>query len=456
MLSLLLDFESVMSTIGRVLLAFVILMFMILIHETGHYTAGKILKFKINEFAVGMGPKILSHKKKNGEVVSLRLLPLGGFCAFEGEDGDSPSEGSFNSQKPWKRLIVLFSGAFFNFVSAVLICIFLFGVYGETVAQVNYVYEYAPAENQILEPGDIIYKINGKNVFVLDDLSRYMDDEMEIVVIRGSHETNIGGFSVMQGGEEVTIKGVTRQQFYSVSVATTSAAFTSTDGSLTLTEGITLYRLYNKDDPSEGGLLSSEGDFETYLNQITGDTCVLTVVAAKGYDEKGDYDGTFVEYMFEIPTEEVKSMITVTEASYTGVGMSISYTSYKSYFGNALLRVLPYCGEVALLVLRTLGGLFTGAVGLNDIGGPVTTIKMTSQVVSYGFPNILRLIVLISVNLAVFNLLPVPALDGCRMVFVVIEWIARRPINRKVEAWINGIGLILLLGFVILVDILKL
>ena len=138
MLNLLCDFASVMSTVGRVLLAFVILMFMVLIHETGHFTAGKLLGFKINEFAIGMGPKIFSHTKKNGEVVSLRMLPLGGFCAFEGENEDgSENPASFNNQKPWKRLIVLFAGAFFNFVSAVLIAIIAFSCYGDNVAVVR-------------------------------------------------------------------------------------------------------------------------------------------------------------------------------------------------------------------------------------------------------------------------------------------------------------------------------
>ncbi len=83
--------------------------------------------------------------------------------------------------------------------------------------------------------------------------------------------------------------------------------------------------------------------------------------------------------------------------------------------------------------MRTLGGLITGAVGIDQVGGPITTISMTSQVVAMGFGSVLKLIVLISVNLAVFNLLPVPALDGCQMVFVLIEWIARKPVNRKVQ-----------------------
>lgn len=464
MLNLLSNFQSVMSTIGRVLLAFVILMFMILIHETGHYLSGKLLKFKINEFAVGMGPKILSKKKKNGEIVSLRLLPLGGFCAFEGEDGETKTEGAFNAQKPWKRLIVLFSGAFFNFVSAVLICVFLFGFYGETVATVNTVYDYAPSMNRQLQAGDIIYKINGKKVFMLDGLSRYMSDEMDIVVLRG--------------GKEIPLKGVTLNDYCSVSIQSLGGHtyVSTTDGKRELEAGDMIYRIYDKNKPaaaeSNSSLISAKGDFDAKLLDIEGDTCIVTIIAPTGYDDDGNYDGTYIEYSYEIPTSELKAALNyseltqneletatnlvIAESEYNGIGMSISYIAYKFPLGTAISRVLPYCGEVAMLVLRTLGGLFTGAVGLNDIGGPITTISMTSQVVSYGFASVLALIVLISVNLAVFNLLPVPALDGCRMVFVLIEWIAGRPINRKVEAWINTVGLILLLGFVILVDLLKL
>ncbi len=491
------SFTEIMSWIGRVLLAFVILMFMVLIHETGHYTAGKLLKFKINEFAVGMGPKILSKTKKNGEVVSLRLLPLGGFCAFEGEDGDVQVEGAFNAQKPWKRIIVLVSGAMFNFISAILICVILFSAYGENVAVVNKVYDYAPTFNQQLQPGDIIYKINGKDVFVLDNISRYMTDEMTVTVIKPN-------------GTLQTYEGVKCQTFYSYNITDVKGTFIADGRKLAVEDAISQI---------DGKTLYQQGDLLKYLDEA-GDTCLVSVVANKEYvytmktsdmlnaitvrdtfynvtavngkftadghdlavgdliykiDEKvlnkpsdlqkylkqaGETCTVTVlsekEFVYEMKTSDMRNSVSVNESPYNGIGMGIHYETHKFSFGTALLRVFPYCGEVAMLVLRTLGGLFTGAVGLNDIGGPITTISVTSQVVSYGFASILSLIVLISVNLAVFNLLPVPALDGCRIVFVIIEWIAGKPINRKVEAWINGIGLILLLGFVILVDLLKL
>ena len=104
-----------------ILLALVILLVMITVHEFGHYCAGKILGFKINEFAIGFGPKLYSRTKKDGEVFSIRALPLGGFCAFEGEDEDGKSNPqAMNNQPAWKRLIVLLSGVGFNFLFGVL------------------------------------------------------------------------------------------------------------------------------------------------------------------------------------------------------------------------------------------------------------------------------------------------------------------------------------------------
>ena len=112
----LLAFSDVMKTIGSVLLAILILLAMITVHEFGHYVAGKIFKFKINEFAIGFGPALFNRTKKNGEVFSVRALPLGGYCAFEGEDEENSHPDAFNNKKPWQRIIVLFAGAFMNYL----------------------------------------------------------------------------------------------------------------------------------------------------------------------------------------------------------------------------------------------------------------------------------------------------------------------------------------------------
>ena len=433
MLNLLCDFASVMKTIGYVLLAFVVLMVMVLIHETGHYTAGKLLGFQINEFAIGMGPKILSKKKKNGEVFSLRLLPLGGFCAFEGENDDVENPKAFNRQKPWKRLIVLFSGAFFNFVSAILIAIIVFSAYGETVVVVNNVYEYAPEANyQQIQSGDVIYKVNGRRVYILDSLSRYFtDDEMTLTVLRPDGVDENGNAVYV----EKTLTNITQGTFTTFTLTKVDGNFADANNRK-LKVGDTVYKINDR-------LICQADDWDEGLNAV-GDTFTLTVTDGEHY------------YTYEMAKSYFNSDVVAEPQAYTGIAMSIHYDKFKFGLGEVLIRVVPYCCEVGMLVLRTLGGLLTGAVGIESVGGPITTISMTTQIVSTGFANVLMLIVLISVNLAVFNLLPVPALDGCQMVFVIIEWIAGKPINRKVQSYINGIGLVVLIVLMLLIDILKL
>ena len=365
------SFESVMDAILYIFIALLILMFMITIHELGHYLAGKIFKFKINEFSIGMGPKLFSRKnKKTNEVFSIRLIPLGGYCAFEGEDEDNASEFAFNNQKPWKRLIVLFSGAFLNFVSAVIIVIIAFSIFGNTLPQVDTSYEQHTVTEvegvQVIvtnpnkfEKGDIVLEINGKQLYLAVDISKMIDRAPESCDVK-----------VLRNGEEIVLTGITKSNYY----------YTDSNG-----------------------------------------------VVKTGF-------GWGVSYRLGGPE--------VPKVNYS--------------FGQALAKSVPYCFRTAGFVLETLGQLITGALGIDQIGGPITTIDVTSQVARTGIGNILMLITLVSVNLAVFNLLPIPALDGSRMVFVIIEWIARKPVNRKVEGIIHLVGMVLLFGFVILVDLLRL
>lgn len=350
-ISALLFASAFLNSVFYIFIAFLILMFMVTIHELGHYISGKALGFKINEFAIGMGPKIYSRTAKSGEIFSIRALPLGGFCAFEGEENESPDSRAFNEQAPWKRLITLASGAVFNFVSAILIVIIAFSCFGDYLPVINTVYETSPNyAEQKLQVGDVIVSIEGQELLLAMDLSRYIAKAPDNMTV-----------TVKRNGELITIQNV----------------------------------------------------------------------------KKGEYivDGT----------------------TYFGWGVGLlTNTERTQYsFGQAVMRSVPYCIRVGGYVLETLGGLLTGLIGLDQIGGPITTIDITRQVASSGIANILFLITLISVNLAVFNLLPVPALDGSKIIFVIIEWIRGKPINRKIEGYIHLVGIICLLLFAVFIDVIK-
>ena len=170
-----------MQSIGYVVLAIVVLLIMITVHEFGHYVAGKLLGFGIEEFAIGFGPKLYSKKAKSGEVFSVRALPIGGFCAFKGEDEEDDDPKAFNNRKPWQRIIVLISGALMNFLLALLLIFLLFGAYGRPAYVVTEREEMGfPSlgqieESAILKEGDVILSMNGRRVYLATDLMRAIE-----------------------------------------------------------------------------------------------------------------------------------------------------------------------------------------------------------------------------------------------------------------------------------------
>ncbi len=360
-------FLSFLTKFSTIILAVVILLLMITIHELGHYFFGKILKFKINEFSIGFGKAIFSKTNKSGEKVSLRVVPLGGYCAFEGEDENSNNPQAFNNQAPWKRLIVLFGGVLFNFLSAIIFSVFLLTVIGDGTPKITKIYE--PSMNTGIEVGDVILEINGQE-------PNFLTKQFSLLIDKVPVNTNIT-LTILRNGEKEEI--LIQKRYY------------------VLNENGKLER-----DENDNFIIVSE-----------------------------DFAGDKVEW----------------------TGLEFNYQNYS--FGESLLRAVPFTFEMAWECIVIIGQIFTGHYGLKDLGGPITTINLIAEASAISLLNLLLLIPLIAVNLAVFNLLPIPALDGARMVFVLIEWIRKKPINREVENKIHFIGLMVLLSFVILIDLLQ-
>ncbi|MBQ7323190.1 MAG: site-2 protease family protein [Clostridia bacterium] len=408
MINNLLAFADVMKSIGGVVLAIVILLAMITIHEFGHYLAGKLLGFKINEFAVGFGPAIFKRRsKKTGELFALRAIPLGGYCAFDGEDGmedEEENEGEktpfeelkteesleneapmsaltkekqeeeeypepqgerFNDQPPWKRIIVLIAGATMNYLLALVLIILMFGCFGRPVYKVA---QWMPEEEEAVaiveEPlpealklEDVILEVEGQTVYMITD---YLD------ILDGKKAGEEISLTVLRNGEKLTV-----------------------------------YRTLQKDAD-----FANLSDVQTLLHAL-----------------------------------DIGAMYSVTE---------------RDGFFETIGHSFMYSFKIGGTVLRSLGELLTGKLGMEAMGGPITTIQVTAQAASSGILSFLNISAFIGVNLAVFNLLPVPALDGCKVIFCLLEWIRKKPINRKVEGIINLVGMLFILGFAVLADLLKL
>lgn len=327
-----------------IVLAVIVLLVMVTIHEFGHYIAGKMLGFKINEFSIGFGPAIFSKKKKNGELFSLRVVPLGGYCAFEGEDKESENDQSFMKQKPWKRLIVLFFGAFFNFISAIIFSLILLCSVGYDVPKITKINDVNGSVQTELQVGDIITHVDGVKVSFING---------------NTFNSLIAKFNSGESFEATIVRNGEKQ--------------------------------------------------------------------------------TIILEMFE--NEDGNKLL----------GINIKATPYS--FWESLKLCVPFTCVLAWQILALFGQLITGQLGLSGLGGPITTVTTMATLSMQGISNFLVLLPLIAANLAVFNLLPFPALDGSKMVFTTIEWIRGKPINQKVENMIHTVGIIILFAIVIIADL---
>lgn len=386
---------SVLQTVGYLALAVLLLMLMITIHEFGHYITAKILKFKIYEFSIGMGKPLYKKTKKNGEIFAIRMIPVGGYCSFGEDDITKPDTDpdSFNNKAPWKRLIVMFSGAFFNFLSAIVFAVVLLSLMG-----------YARVANV-------------GTTFMNKD---YETDPTQPETITLAEILNIDNKAVDSDGNNFTFK---------------------------------------YDDDTKMLIETVNGQ---KMNLFTGTTTILEN-AHVGDDVKllvtwEDDTGNIVKRNVTLQDISQRQWSALSSAAHS---LPLDDNIYHNV-GGAILKAVPFSFEIAGMIFEILGKLVTGQLGMNAIGGTVATVSVmgssigeaiTSQSVDIAFAQIFYLLTLISINLAVFNWLPIPSLDGARMVFVIIEWIRGKPINRELEARIHTIGIICLLGFVIFADV---
>lgn len=316
-----------------------VILFCILIipHEFGHFITAKLLGVQVNEFSMGMGPALFQ-KKKGETMYSLRAVPLGGYCAMEGENEESENPRAFNNKASWKKLIVLFAGAVMNVIVALLLVIIAVMIIGMPTNKLDKVVNGSPAYTAGIRAGDTIVSIGGKSV--------------------DSWTDTVNRISGADKGDSVEI-GVTRNG----------------------------------------------------ANHV--------------------YDVT--------PTVKDKRMIIGIEAT-----VSHSFLRCAGYGAKATWNLNKE-------MYQGLKHLVTKGVSKNDVAGPVRIVQMVNKSANYGASSFLYLAAIISLNLAYINLLPFPALDGGRIIFVIIRKITGNMITDKVEGAVHLVGMALLLVLFVLV-----
>lgn len=318
---------------------------LIIVHELGHFVMAKVNGIKVEEFAIGMGPKIFSTQGKETKY-SIGLFPIGGYVKMMGEEEEIQDERSFSSKSPIRRISVIIAGATMNFLFAIIIFTVFLNKFGFRLPEVKNVTENSPAIEAGIKEGDKFLKVDGSKVFSSDDL---------VVGINLAKDKPID-FLIERNGEKQEITVTPK--------------------------------------------LIEENERERYI------------------------------IGFEFETIKNPGII----------------QSFKQSFK-----------ETASVVNQTFKGLkmmITGNVNFKtDVGGPVSIIRMSSEAAKNGIWNLMYFVAFISINLAVFNMLPFPALDGGWTVILLIELITRRKVPDKVVGAMNYVGIMLLFGLMIIVTI---
>ena len=320
----------------------------IFVHEFAHFIAAKLSGVKVNEFAIGMGPKLIQFGKKETKY-TLRLFPIGGYCAMEGEDDESDDARAFQHASKPKRFFIIAAGALMNIFTGFLIITVLLSaqplIGTKTIAQ----FSDEAISNRFLKEGDEVISINGMRCI--------SDYDIQIGLMRD--DDGKVDFLVKRDGEKKLLKDVT---------------------------------------------------FETEQSD-------------KAYGK----NKVIIRYDFKLLGQKPTFFTSIA----AGAKQTVSF---------------------ARLVFISLYDLFTGQIGFSELSGPIGTVKAVAESTSYGFENLMFIIAFISINIGVFNLLPIPALDGGRLFILIIQGITRDKIKIKHEALINTVGLVILLIFIAIVS----
>lgn len=322
---------------GTALAAIFVFLWVILVHEAGHFAMAKLVGIKVNEFAIGMGPKILQ-KRKGETQYTLRALPIGGYVKMEGEEESSEDPRSFSNVSVWSRIAVVVAGATMNFILAIFVLSIVAFNVGVPTTTIDEIIENSPAAEYGIIEGDRIVEIEDVQVQTWEDIA-------------------------------TTINSQNSDEFIQVTVERNS------------------------------------------------ELIVLEVM----------------------PTlDEGRVVIGIVPAYETGI-----FTAIKSGFQET--------GYFIKLMFQFLGTLFQGKVSTDDLAGPVGVVNVIGDAASMGFINVLYILGFISVNLGFFNLLPIPALDGSKVVFLLIELFRGKPIDPNKEGFIHFLGFLFLISLMLIV-----
>jgi len=418
----------------KIILAIFILGIIIIIHEMGHFLLAKKNGITVTEFSVGMGPRIASFVHKDTRY-SLKLFPIGGSCMMLGEDETLDDTGAFNNKGVWARFSVIFAGAFFNFVLAFILSLILLSNVGIDIPYVTEIATGSTAEEAGIVTGDRITKIDGEKI----NLSR----ELEFYFMYNISEKPVE-ISYLHEGKEATTT-IVPEMIDTYMLGCTFSPTGATAEMLSISEGYPL---------ADAGLMI--GDVITSINGTT----ITTAETLTQYLSVNPLTADDIALTYRRGDQDVSIKVT---PKLAGSAYSLGF-EYNYYYDKiSTLNVIKYsfC-ELKYNIVSTikgLGYLITGKVAVSEVSGPVGIVNYVGDIVDvsadYGIKatvlSLIQFCILLSANLGVMNLLPLPALDGGRLVFILIEAIRRKPVPKEKEAIVHLVGMALLMLFMVFI-----
>lgn len=399
----------------------------------------------MNEFALGMGPKLIQFKK--GETTyTLRLFPIGGFCSMEGEDTESDSERAFGNKPVWKRMIIVLAGAFNNIVLGLIMMMILMGQSSEfsstTIADFS---QAAFTSKSGLQTGDTLLEIGGYSIHSSKDIS-FSLATLQIQTVDGED------FSVYKEDCGYTLvrqySSLKAENYSEDELKTITDAFNSGIEELNVCTTKEEADLITEKTRTEVDKLSGivyeeeESEYMPERKRFRTDVVVLR-------------DGE------KVALQNVDFYTYLGEDGEPAIALDFSVEPISKNIGTLIVESFKSTVSVVRMIWNSLIGLVTGTYGMNDIAGPVGAASVVTQAAQMGLQssfldavnNILYMMMIITVNLGIVNLLPLPALDGGRFLFMLIELVRRKPVPAKYEGWVHAVGFLILLGFIAIVTV---
>lgn len=426
---------------------------LITLHEFGHFIAARLAGVYVEEFAIGMGPCIYSKvSKKSGTQYSLRLVPIGGYCAMKGETVTLDEEGkqvmeeadSFPNVSVWKRMGIVLAGPIMNIFIGVLIAMTIVMCFGISKPYITSIED--SVRHFGLQEGDRLVAINDTPMHVADDVYFYdmyhADDTID--------EKRLVKVTVERDGQQMDIEyPLLYQKKYGFGMSTG----TDKDGNLMVLQ------ILKENALAKAGI--EEGDKIVSINGIKGTSDYSL------HEYLADHpltDGT-ADVVYERDGKAKEATVQLIPLESTSRGFA--YNTKAQTSNHVLQDSMAMIQSQISTTFQSLGGLVTGRFSLSDLSGPVAIVDVIGDTYESAVTNtdtitkqanvqsLMGLLLMVTLSLGVFNLLPIPGLDGGTFVFLVIEAIRRKRIPVEIEQKIRQVSLCILLGlsvFIIIKD----